>query len=143
MLRYQRHYQDNFLCKAPFAIRQTESLASPASPVSDCTLIFGLCISFISVDSPVLFLCQCSQPVHVVQPWRNRTVLPRRIPLLQRCTLTSLWDQCRRRTRRTRSSGSQTCRRKRRRCALCHRPPVAQTAPVNWALITLMAPCTI
>lgn len=85
---------------------------------------------------------QYSQPVRA-QPWHSRMVLRRRTLLLQRCTPTSWWDLCRRRTRRTRSRGRPTCSWRKRRPDRCHPPPGARTAPMKWDLITLMGPCTI
>lgn len=107
-----------------------------------CTLIFGLCLLY-NCCCHCCVSCQYLQPVRVAQPWHSRMVLPRRTLLLGHCPLTSLWDQCQRRTQRMKSQGSLTCSWRKRRLGPCPRPPVAQTAPMKWDLTTLMAPYRI
>lgn len=111
--------------------------------MSHCTLAFGLCGSFITAAAAVVLLAQFSQPVRVAQPWHSRTVLPRRARLSRRCTLTSWWDRCRRRTLRMRSKGSPTCSWRRRRPGRCRHPPGARTAPLRWGSTTSTAPFII
>lgn len=104
--------------------------------------------SYLSV--PTAYNCFCllcvphqySQPVRV-QPWHSRKVLPRRTLALQRCTLTSSWVRCLRRTLRMRTKGRGTCSWMRRRIGPCHHRLGARTAPMKWVLITLMEPCII
>ncbi len=125
-----------------FAICQTASHASQGNLVSHCTLVFGLCVSFITTVASCVS-CQYSQPVRVAQPWHNRTVLLRRLLLLRLCTPTLWWDQYQRRIQKMKPKGSPTCSWRKRRIGPCHHPLVAQTAPMKWDLTTLTAQFTI
>lgn len=143
VLQYQLHYQDTKVYATHFC-NMTNSIT--CQPRQSCVTLYPdvwtLCLLY-NCCCHCCVSCQYLRPVRVARPWHSRTVLPRRTPLLRRCTLTSWWDQCRRRTQRMKSKGSLTCSWRKRRLAPCHHPPVAQTAPMKWDLTTLMAPYTI
>lgn len=66
------------LCKPLLQYDKQHHTPAGGGVVSHCTLLFGLCVSFITGAFRCSVSHQYLQPVRVVQPWHNRTVLPRR-----------------------------------------------------------------